>query len=71
MCLQTHALPGPALAELASLFVDAIKGGEMGSGKSLELFPTVLTALAATETLAYGKGNGIAHMNLCVSYISC
>lgn len=29
----------------------------MGSGKSLELFPTVLTALAATETLAYGKGD--------------
>lgn len=29
----------------------------MGSGKSLELFPTILTALAATETLAYGKGD--------------
>lgn len=56
--LQTHALPGPALAAIASLYVDAIKGGEMGSGKSLELFPTILTALAATETLAYGKGDG-------------
>lgn len=33
----------------------------MGSGKSLELFPTILTALAATETLAYGKGNGLVH----------
>lgn len=54
---QTCALPGPALAALASLYVDAIKGGEMGSGKSLELFPTILTALAATETLAYGKGD--------------
>lgn len=56
--LQTHGLPGPALAALASLYVDAIKGGEMGSGKSLELFPTILTALAATETLAYAKGDG-------------
>ncbi|KAK3558477.1 hypothetical protein QTP86_018127 [Hemibagrus guttatus] len=56
LMLETHALPGPALAALASLYVDAIKGGEMGSGKSLELFPTILTALAATETLAYGKG---------------
>lgn len=28
----------------------------MGSGKSLELFPTVLTALAACEALSYGKG---------------
>ncbi|XP_058264608.1 Fanconi anemia group I protein isoform X2 [Hemibagrus wyckioides] len=56
LMLETHALPGPALATLSSLYVDTIKGGEMGSGKSLELFPTILTALAATETLAYGKG---------------
>lgn len=64
--LQTHALAGPALAALASLYVDAIKGGEMGSGKSLELFPTILTALAATETLAYGKGIGYVHtISLC------
>ncbi|XP_062847269.1 Fanconi anemia group I protein [Trichomycterus rosablanca] len=56
LMLETHTLPGPALAALASLYVDAIKGGEIGSGKSLELFPTILTALAATETVAYGKG---------------
>ncbi|TSK45830.1 Fanconi anemia group I protein [Bagarius yarrelli] len=56
LMLETHALPGSALAALASLYVDAIKGGEMGNGKSLELFPTLLTALAATETLAYGTG---------------
>ncbi|KAI4888539.1 hypothetical protein NFI96_013036 [Prochilodus magdalenae] len=56
LMLETHTLPGPSLAALASLFVDAIKVGEMGNGKSLELFPTILTALAATETVAYGKG---------------
>uniref|UniRef100_A0A8C7K5R2 FA complementation group I n=1 Tax=Oncorhynchus kisutch TaxID=8019 RepID=A0A8C7K5R2_ONCKI len=56
LMLETHNLPGPSLAQLASLFVDAIKLGKMGSGKSLELFPTVLTALAATEALSYGKG---------------
>ncbi|XP_061077487.1 Fanconi anemia group I protein [Conger conger] len=56
LMMETHALPGPALAQLASVFVDAIKAGSMGSGKSLELFPTILTALSATETLAYGKG---------------
>uniref|UniRef100_A0A673WDK9 FA complementation group I n=1 Tax=Salmo trutta TaxID=8032 RepID=A0A673WDK9_SALTR len=55
LMLETHNLPGPSLAQLASLFVDAIKLGKMGSGKSLELFPTVLTALAATEALSYGK----------------
>ena len=56
-CLsQTHTLPGPSLAKLASLFVEAIKVGKMGSGKSLELFPTVLTALSACEALSYGKG---------------
>ncbi|XP_036431780.1 Fanconi anemia group I protein [Colossoma macropomum] len=56
LMLETHTLPGPALAALASLFVDAIKVGEMGNGKSLELLPTILTALAATEAIAYGKG---------------
>ncbi|XP_048014628.1 Fanconi anemia group I protein [Megalobrama amblycephala] len=56
LMLETHSLPGSALATLASLYVDAIKVGEMNSGRSLELFPTILTALAATETLAYGKG---------------
>ncbi|XP_070406524.1 Fanconi anemia group I protein isoform X2 [Nothobranchius furzeri] len=56
LMLETHTLSGPSLAKLASLFVDAIKVGKMGSGKSLELFPTVLTALAACEALTYGKG---------------
>lgn len=28
----------------------------MGNGKSLELFPTILTALAACEALSFGKG---------------
>uniref|UniRef100_A0A8C2HZ61 FA complementation group I n=1 Tax=Cyprinus carpio TaxID=7962 RepID=A0A8C2HZ61_CYPCA len=55
LMLETHSLPGHALATLASLYVDAIKVGEMNSGRSLELFPTILTALAATEALAYGK----------------
>lgn len=53
---QTHTLSGSSLAKLATLFVDAIKVGKMGSGKSLELFPTILTALAACAALSYGKG---------------
>ena len=44
------------MAEVASHFVEAIKSGKMASGKSLELFPTVLTALAACESLSFGKG---------------
>ncbi|XP_047451678.1 Fanconi anemia group I protein isoform X2 [Mugil cephalus] len=56
LMLETHTLPGPSLAQLASFFVEAIKMGKMVSGKSLELFPTVLTALASCEALAYGKG---------------
>ncbi|KAM7414315.1 hypothetical protein PAMA_019233 [Pampus argenteus] len=56
LMLETHTLSGSSLAQLASLFVEAIKVGNMGSGKSLELFPTVLTALAACEALSYGKG---------------
>ncbi|XP_075996849.1 Fanconi anemia group I protein [Genypterus blacodes] len=56
LMLETHTLAGPSLAQLASLFVEAIKVGKMGRGTSLELFPTVLTALAACESLAYGNG---------------
>ena len=54
---QAHKLPGPSLGDLAALFVEAVKGGSLLSGKSLELFPTVLTALATSkETLVYGTG---------------
>ncbi|XP_075015661.1 Fanconi anemia group I protein [Calonectris borealis] len=57
LMLEARQLPGHALAELATLFVDVIKGGSLSNGKSLELFSTVLTALAGLkESLAYGKG---------------
>ncbi|NXJ62821.1 FANCI protein, partial [Rostratula benghalensis] len=57
LMLEARQLPGHALAELATLFVDVIKGGSLANGKSLELFSTVLTALASSkESLAYGKG---------------
>ncbi|KAM9815831.1 Fanconi anemia group I protein isoform 1-T1 [Syngnathus typhle] len=56
LMLETHTLVGPCLAQLANLFVEEIKAGKIGNGKSLELFPTVLTALTACETLSYGKG---------------
>ncbi|KAM6119201.1 LOW QUALITY PROTEIN: Fanconi anemia group I protein [Pterocles gutturalis] len=57
LMLEARQLPGHALAELATLFVDVIKGGSLSNGKSLELFSTVLTALAGSkESLAYGKG---------------
>ncbi|KAM6195494.1 Fanconi anemia group I protein [Sarcoramphus papa] len=57
LMLEARQLPGDALAELATLFVDVIKGGSLSNGKSLELFSTILTALASSkESLAYGKG---------------
>uniref|UniRef100_A0A8C0EJB6 FA complementation group I n=1 Tax=Bubo bubo TaxID=30461 RepID=A0A8C0EJB6_BUBBB len=57
LMLEARQLPGHALAEVATLFVDVIKGGSLSNGKSLELFSTVLTALASSkESLAYGKG---------------
>ncbi|CAL8359654.1 unnamed protein product [Lota lota] len=56
LMLEAQNLSGACLAEVASHFVDAIKSGKMTSGKSLELFPTVLTALAACESLSFGKG---------------
>ncbi|XP_072554442.1 Fanconi anemia group I protein isoform X3 [Paramormyrops kingsleyae] len=56
LMLEVPHLSGPSLAHLASLIVDAIKVGSMNSGKSLELFPTILTTLSAAETVAYSKG---------------
>ncbi|NWS98528.1 FANCI protein, partial [Mionectes macconnelli] len=57
LMLEARQLPGHALAELANLFVDVIKGGNLSNGKSLELFSTVLTVLASSkDSLAYGKG---------------
>uniref|UniRef100_A0A8C3T8H0 FA complementation group I n=1 Tax=Chelydra serpentina TaxID=8475 RepID=A0A8C3T8H0_CHESE len=57
LMLEARQLPGAAMAELATLFVDVIKGGSLSNGKSLELFSTVLTALATSkESLVYGKG---------------
>ncbi|XP_078283323.1 Fanconi anemia group I protein [Rhinoraja longicauda] len=56
LMLEAHHLPGATLAELASLYVDAIKGGSIMNGKSFDLFPTILTVLASQETLSYGEG---------------
>ncbi|EPY75003.1 Fanconi anemia group I protein [Camelus ferus] len=54
---DVHSFPGPLLIELANEFVGAIKEGNLTNGKSLELLPIILTALATKkETVAYGKG---------------
>ena len=55
---QVHHLPGPLLVELASEFVSAIREDRLVNGKSLELLPVILTALATKkEVLTCGKGN--------------
>ncbi|XP_048337616.1 Fanconi anemia group I protein [Sphaerodactylus townsendi] len=57
LMLEVHQLPGPALIDLATLFIEAVRGGSLLSGRSLELLPTVLTALTTSkENLIYGKG---------------
>ncbi|XP_077174007.1 Fanconi anemia group I protein isoform X2 [Paroedura picta] len=57
LMLEVHQLPGSALVDLATLFVEAVRGGSLLSGKSLELLPTILTALATSkESLIYGEG---------------
>uniref|UniRef100_A0A8D0JEI0 FA complementation group I n=2 Tax=Sus scrofa TaxID=9823 RepID=A0A8D0JEI0_PIG len=54
LMLEVHNFPGPSLVELANEFVGAIKEGNLTNGKSLELLPIILTALATEK--AYGKG---------------
>ncbi|KAM4040039.1 Fanconi anemia group I protein [Anomaloglossus baeobatrachus] len=56
LMLEVHQLPAPSLLELANLFLDAVKAGNLSNGKSLELFPNVLKALSSKETLVYGNG---------------
>nr|XP_020021060.1 Fanconi anemia group I protein isoform X3 [Castor canadensis] len=57
LMLEAHRFPGPLLVELANEFIGVIKEGSLISGKSLELLPIILTALATKkENLAYGKG---------------
>nr|XP_055133239.1 Fanconi anemia group I protein isoform X5 [Symphalangus syndactylus] len=57
LMLEAHHFPGPLLAELANEFISAVREGSLVNGKSLELLPIILTALATKkENLAYGKG---------------
>ncbi|KAM9183783.1 Fanconi anemia group I protein isoform 1-T1 [Dugong dugon] len=57
LMLEAHNFPGPLLVELASEFIDAVREGSLVNGKSLELLPIILTALAAKkENLTDGKG---------------
>ncbi|CAH7339329.1 Fanci [Phodopus roborovskii] len=64
LMLEVHHFPGPLLVELASEFVGAIREDSLANGKSLELLPIILTALATKkEVLTCGKGdlNGEEH----------
>ncbi|XP_036042581.1 Fanconi anemia group I protein isoform X2 [Onychomys torridus] len=64
LMLEVHHFPGPLLVELASEFVGAIREDSLVNGKSLELLPIILTALATKkEVLTCGKGdlNGEEH----------
>nr|XP_007988540.2 Fanconi anemia group I protein isoform X1 [Chlorocebus sabaeus]XP_007988541.2 Fanconi anemia group I protein isoform X1 [Chlorocebus sabaeus] len=57
LMLEAHHFPGPLLVELANEFISAVREGTLVNGRSLELLPIILTALATKkENLAYGKG---------------
>ncbi|OBS72836.1 hypothetical protein A6R68_12585, partial [Neotoma lepida] len=64
LMLEVHHFPGPLLVDLASEFVGAVREDSLVNGKSLELLPIILTALATKkEVLTCGKGdlNGEEH----------
>ncbi|XP_006885289.1 PREDICTED: Fanconi anemia group I protein [Elephantulus edwardii] len=57
LMLEAHNFPGPLLVELATEFIDTVREGHLVNGKSLELLPIILTALATKkEILTDGKG---------------
>nr|XP_038956967.1 Fanconi anemia group I protein isoform X4 [Rattus norvegicus] len=56
--LEVHHFPGPLLVDLANDFVGAVREDRLVNGKSLELLPIILTALATKkEGLTCGKGD--------------
>ncbi|XP_035159656.3 Fanconi anemia group I protein isoform X1 [Callithrix jacchus] len=57
LMLEAHHFPAPLLVEIANEFISAVREGSLVNGKSLELLPIILTALATKkENLANGKG---------------
>ncbi|XP_072004593.1 Fanconi anemia group I protein isoform X2 [Engystomops pustulosus] len=56
LMLEVHHMPASSLLELSNLFLDAVKAGNLSSGKSLELFPNLMKAVSSQETLVYGNG---------------
>nr|XP_038956966.1 Fanconi anemia group I protein isoform X3 [Rattus norvegicus] len=58
LMLEVHHFPGPLLVDLANDFVGAVREDRLVNGKSLELLPIILTALATKkEGLTCGKGD--------------
>ncbi|XP_073239367.1 Fanconi anemia group I protein-like [Porites lutea] len=51
LLMELDAFPGNILADLADVFINAIKSGSLSNGKSLELFPKVLSAVAAKDSI--------------------
>ncbi|XP_019626204.1 PREDICTED: Fanconi anemia group I protein-like [Branchiostoma belcheri] len=57
LLMEVDFLPPSSVVELAQLFVDAVKNGNVTNTKSLDLFSKLLSSLASRETVAYGNGN--------------
>ncbi|XP_060066716.1 Fanconi anemia group I protein-like [Ylistrum balloti] len=57
LMLEADELPGKALIEISSLFIDLIKNGQAQCEKGLELLPKILSALANEETVIYGDNS--------------
>lgn len=51
LMMELEAFPGKTLSELADMFINAIKRGSLSNSKSLELFPKVLSAVAAKDSI--------------------
>ncbi|XP_078588448.1 Fanconi anemia group I protein-like [Branchiostoma floridae x Branchiostoma japonicum] len=57
LLMEVEFLPPSAVVELAQVFVDAVKSGNVTNTKSLDLFSKLLSSLASRETVSYGNGN--------------
>ncbi|XP_077992604.1 Fanconi anemia group I protein-like [Glandiceps talaboti] len=55
LLMEVDVFPGKTLAELANMFVETVKTGEVTNGKAFELFPKILSSLASKEMVAYGN----------------
>ena len=60
MCAKVENLPASSMVAVAEQLIDGVKKGTVESGKSLELFPKLLSVISAQPNIRYQRGQHAA-----------